>query len=104
MMNITDEIRREVLEYLELDANVDIKEYPDKLYSFYYRCMKAGMHYADADRYAILNTMFDYDIGMENARLIDKWMYEHDEEVYELNATDTEDKGCACSCGAWIES
>ena len=84
MIKITDEIKKEVLEYLEMeDAKVD---YPNELYSFYYRCKKADMHYADADRYAILNTLFNYDIGMENARAIDSWMYEHDEEIYELNA------------------
>lgn len=50
------------------------------------------MHYADADRYAILNTLFNYDIGMDNARDIDSWMYHHDEEIYELKATSKEDK------------
>ena len=50
------------------------------------------MHYADADRYAILNTLFNYDIGMDNARAIDGWMYEHGEEIYELNPTNIEDK------------
>lgn len=89
MMKITDEIRKEVENYLEVEDDLS---YPDELYSFYYRCMIAGMHYADADRYAILNTLFDYDIGMENARAIDGWMYEHDEEIYELNATSERDK------------
>lgn len=92
MINITDEIREEVVNYLELEIDDDGKDYPDELYSFYYRCMNAGMHYADADRYAILNTLFNYDIGMDNARAIDEWMYEHDEEIYELNATNKEDK------------
>lgn len=82
MIKITDEIRKEVLNYLEVE-NMD---YSDELYSFYYKCKQAGMHYADADRYAILNTLFNYDIGMDNARAIDKWMYLHDEEIYELNA------------------
>lgn len=80
MIKITDEIREEVLNYLEIEDC----DYPDELYSFYYRCKQAGMHYADADRYAILNTLFNYDIGMENARAVDEWMYEHDEEIYEL--------------------
>lgn len=86
MIKITDEIREEVLEYLELGVDCDYNDYADELYSFYYRCMKADMHFADADRYAILNTLFDYDIGMDNARAIDSWMYEHDQEIYELNA------------------
>lgn len=88
MIKITDEIRKEVLNYLEVE-NMD---YPDELYSFYYKCKQTGMHYADADRYAILNTLFNYDIGMDNARAIDSWMYEHDEEIYELKATSKEDK------------
>ena len=82
MINITDEIRENVLNYLECDDG----NYPDEFYAFYYRCMKEGMHCADADRYAILNTLFNYDIGMDNARAIDGWMYEHDQEIYELNA------------------
>jgi hypothetical protein len=91
MIKITDEIRKEVIIYIETDVE-DFTEYPDELYSFYYRCMEADMHYADADRYAILNTLFNYDIGMDNARDIDSWMYEHDEEIYELKATSKEDK------------
>lgn len=79
MINITDEIRDEVSDYLEIDYHI-----ADDECAFYYRCMMADMHFADADRYAILNTLFDYDIGMENARAIDGWMYAHDDEVYEL--------------------
>ena len=82
MIKITDEIRENVLDYLDCEADVG---YPDGLYSFYYRCMMAGMHMADADRYAILNTLLNYDIGMDNANEINSWMYEHDEEIYELN-------------------
>ena len=82
MIKITDEIREDVINYLECEDG----DYPDEFYAFYHRCAEADMHYADADRYAILNTLFDYDIGIENARAIDHWMYEHDEEIYELNA------------------
>lgn len=81
MIKITDEIREEVNVYLECENG----NYTDELYSFYYRCKQANMDYADADRYAILNTLFNYDIGMENARAIDAWMYEHDEEIYDLD-------------------
>ena len=89
MIEITDEIRKEVHDYLELDCDGG---FIDELYLFYYRCMKADMHYADADRYAILNTLFNYDIGMDNARAIDTWMYEHDKEIYELKATNEKHK------------
>ena len=88
MIKITDEIREEVLNYLECEEDI----YADELYAFYYRCMKADMHFADADRYAILNTLFNYDIGMENAIAIDTWMYEHDKEIYELKATSERDR------------
>jgi len=82
MIKVTDEIRERVLDYLNLYDGFD--DYPDDFYSFYYRCLEADMDYADADRYAILNTLLNYDIGMDNARAIDGWMYEHDEEIYEL--------------------
>ena len=88
MIKITDKIREDVINYLECEEG----DYPDELYAFYYRCMMADMHYSDVDRYAILNTMFNYDIGMDNARAIDGWMYEHDEEIYELNPADADDK------------
>lgn len=95
MVEITDEIRREVERYLEIDCQIT-----DEAYAFYYRCMKEDMHYADADRYAILNTLFDYDIGMENARAIDEWMYLHNEEIYELLATKIEDKSLVALANA----
>ena len=81
MIKITNEIKEDVAIYLEYECG----DYPDELYAFYYRCMNAGMDVADADRYAILNTLLNYDIGMENAKAIDGWMYEHDEEIYELS-------------------
>lgn len=95
MIKITDDIRREVINYLDIDIynNDEYNEYPDDFYSFYYRCMKADMHMADADRYAILNTIFNYDIGMKNAMAIDTWMYENDEgDIYDIMATNEEDK------------
>lgn len=88
---ITDDIRNEVLEYLELDEE-DNEDLSDEFYAFYYRCMKEDMHFADADRYAALNTLFDYDIGIDNAIAINQWMYENDEEIYELLATNKRDK------------
>lgn len=89
MINITDDIRDAVDRYLALEDGIT---YSDDLYAFYYRCLQAGMDPADADRYAILNTLFGYDIGMDNARAIDCWMYLHDEEIYELSATNAVDK------------
>ena len=77
----------EFCKYIDYDANED-DVFSVKEVDFYLRCKKAGMHYADADRYAILNTLFGYDIGMENARKIDGWMYDNDEEIYELTYKD----------------
>lgn len=91
MIKITDEIREEVLSYLESEY-LDVGDYSDELYSFYYKCMKEDIHYANADRYAILNTLFNYDIGMENAMSIDEWFYEHDEEIYELKVNEEDKK------------
>ena len=109
MVAITDKIREEVGRYL----GTDYTGYSDETYAFYYRCANADMHYADADRYAILNTMFNYDIGMDNARAIDGWMYEHDAEIYELMATNIEHKalvalavvelGLDIDFGSWIK-
>lgn len=87
---VTNEMKMEVIKYFQYEDNEElVKAYmnlDDAFYKFYYRCMKEDMHCGDADRYAILNTLFGYDIGMENARSIDQWMYEHDEEIFELSS------------------
>lgn len=113
MIKITDEIREDVIKYLEMDYEEhDLSMFPDEFYSFYYRCMKADMDFADADRYAILNTLLNYDIGMENARAIDCWIYEHDKEIYELNNSEkskqlvmlaVEDLGLKIDFNEWIK-
>lgn len=79
MITMTKEIQESVLDYLQDDGT--LPNYSDNFYAFYYRCMQADMSPFDADRYAILNTLFHYDIGMENARAIDNWMYDHDTEI-----------------------
>lgn len=107
MTNITNEIREKVNSYLQCE---DVT-YEDDLYAFYYRCMENGMDYADADRYAILNTLLNYDIGMENAERIDSWMYLHDDEIYELGIDEDSKKrvelavkelGLDIDFGGWI--
>lgn len=75
------ERNRELCKYLETE-NFEAEE---RMIDFYLRCRDADMHFADADRYAICNTLFQYDIGMDNARKIDNWMYKHEEEIYELS-------------------
>ena len=75
------ERNKEMCQYL----NSEDFEAEEGMIDFYLRCRDADMHFADADRYAICNTLFQYDIGMDNARKIDHWMYEHEEEIYELS-------------------
>lgn len=84
-MVISNKVHKTVCDHLEIDVDYNIR-YDYNLYVFYHKCMKRGMHYADADRYAILNTLIGYDIGAEAASIIDSWMYEHDEEIYELTS------------------
>lgn len=56
---------------------------------FYYMAMHDnGMDWNDADRYALLNTLFGYDIGADHAKGIIRWYYEHDLEVTELASID----------------
>lgn len=66
------------------------------MYRFYNRCLKKEMHCADADRYAALNTLFQYDIGMEKAREIVTWMEQHNEEIYELDGKNKDLVSRAC--------
>ncbi len=55
--------------------------------NFFYRAMHDNeMGFYDADSYAWLNTLFGYDIGIENARNIIKWLYENDQNAFEFNA------------------
>ena len=86
MINVTDKIREEILMYLEIEKPND-GDYLDEFYSFYYRCMKADMHYLNADEYAILNTLLNYDIGIDNYWAIAEWMDEHDYNIFDLDYT-----------------
>lgn len=85
---ITPELKQEVLNYLQVSPKreAEYAKCDDSFFLFYARCAEAGLHFSDADRYAILNTLLGYDIGKEKARQIDGWCYEHDEEIYELDA------------------
>lgn len=91
MSIVTEEVKKEVLRYLNVKPDC-YKDKDDGFYLFYKRCMDAGMHYADADRYAILNTLLGYDIGRKCAQAINGWMYEHDEDIYELDADEDSKK------------
>ena len=56
---------------------------------FYYSVIHdKGMALYDADRYAWLNTLFGYDIGLDNALKIINRYHEYDVDVLELGADD----------------
>lgn len=79
-------------EWLEINAGKDFMVGLDELgIDFYYMAMHDnGMDLYDADRYAWLNVLFGYDIGVNNAREIIDWYYEHDIDVMELCSHDKE--------------
>ena len=75
---------KEFFDYIESEPF----ETDRNMVEFYLRCRDADMHFADADRYAILNTLFGYDIGMDNAREMDHYICEDGGEIYELSYKD----------------
>ena len=75
--------REKMVGYLGIDS--DDLENP-ALYQFYKKCMDAGMDVYDADRYAILNTLFGYDIGMEKARAINEMLWNMNIDTFELSS------------------
>ncbi len=59
----------------------------DDCYEFMYRAMhEYGMDFNDAERWAWLNTLFGYDIGADNARVIINWLYLNGQDVLEVEA------------------
>lgn len=62
------------------EDNLTIEEY-----AFYYKCLFVyGMGLIDADEYAMLNNVIGYDIGVENARKINAYLYDHDISMFDL--------------------
>ena len=55
---------------------------------FFYKNMKDDMSFQDTDRYAWLNTLFNYDIGKGNALAIINWLWEHNSDVFEITEND----------------
>ena len=91
-MQVTDKIKMEVIKYFgyencEHEKSWYMNEAPDDLFVFYYNCMMENIDVCDADRYANLNTMLGYDVGFENFREIDGYLYsEKDFDLMDLNA------------------
>ena len=64
-------LHKEIGDYFDLS-------YGDECIDFYYKAMHDyGMNICDADDYAWLNTLFNYDIGADRAIAITNWIYEN---------------------------
>lgn len=89
-IKVTDKIKMEVIKYFgyencEEQKNFYLNEAPDDLFKFYYHCMNNGLDACDADRYANLNTVLGYDVGMENFLKIDSYLWtEKDYDLMDL--------------------
>lgn len=97
-MKLTREMKEYVIDYMELIDDEEISELLDdnddnEMLIFYNKCMENNLHLADADRYAILNTLIGYDIGVKNAMNISNYLWEDDIEVLEL-PYDKDNKKC----------
>ena len=81
--------KRDLLNRIFCNKLIDLDDTcSDEMVNFYWKCYKAGWDIADADCYAQLNTLFDYDIGMTHADGISKTLYERDLDPMELGAKD----------------
>ena len=97
-MKLTREMKEDIIDYMELIDDEEIDELlndddDNEMLIFYNKCMENGLHLADADRYAILNTLIGIDIGVENAMNISNYLWENDLEVLEL-PYDDDNKKC----------
>ena len=54
---------------------------------FYIKHRMDGYEYFDVDRAAWLNTLFQYDIGIENALKIDDYLWNMEDEIETLEVT-----------------
>lgn len=93
-IQVTDEIKVAVIKYFGYENYKEQKDFymneaPDDLFVFYYNCMMEDIDVCDADRYANLNTVLGYDIGLENFRKIDSYLWcEKDIDLMELSGND----------------
>lgn len=91
-IKVTNEIKMKVIKYFgyENEYYKDQKEFymseaPDDLFKFYYNCMENKIDVCDADRYANLNTVLGYDVGLENFLKIDGYLWsKKDYDLMEL--------------------
>jgi hypothetical protein len=87
--------KNKIFNYLGIRDESEINELENEndMLVFYGRCMDNDLDIADADRYAILNTLIGYDIGIENALNIINYLWEKDIDVYDLSC-DKDNKKC----------
>ena len=89
-LQVTDKVKMEVIKYFgyenyENEKNHYMSEAPDDLFVFYYNCMMKNIDVCDADRYASLNTVLGYDVGFNNFREIDLYLWgEKDFDLMDL--------------------
>lgn len=87
--NITAEQIEEVNKYIGYEeGSRDLTDYG---YAFYYNQINNGLDLCDADRYANLNTILGYDVGIVKFRSLDNWLWTHGFDLMELCGSD-EDK------------
>lgn len=93
-IEVTNDIKMEIVKYFGYEHCPDQKDFylneaPDNLFKFYYYCMKNGLDVCDADRYASINTIVGYDIGLENYKKLDGYLWcEKDFDLMDLVGND----------------
>lgn len=93
-IEVTNDIKMEIVKYFGYEYCPDQKDFylneaPDNLFKFYYYCMKNGLDVCDADRYASINTIVGYDIGLENYKKLDGYLWcEKDFDLMDLVGND----------------
>lgn len=84
-----DEYEYRKRDWIDSHINLDMAGLDDDAVNFYYyACHDNNMHLADADRYAMLCTLFGYDIGVEHAKAIDNWCYENGMDILDFDYQD----------------
>ncbi len=86
---------------------VEKEDKDEPFFKFYFRNLKEHRDLADIDRYAWLNTLFQYDIDWDKAMKIDSWLWGNETvlkdyplgfETLELDWNDKESKQLLKKC------
>lgn len=85
---ITNEQIEKVNKYMNYDEGS--RELSNYGYAFYYNQMNNGLDLCDADRYANLNTILGYDVGIKKFRSLDNWLWTHQFDLIELSGSEEE--------------